>query len=215
MRGVQVTFSNNGMVGVFYFFWRICMNQWISKATKRGFREAVKKRLADLTPFEYSEYNTAIREHFLRLGRVKRAVSIMIYHSIGNEVETISIIQTLLSMGKKVSLPVCAPSRNLIAGLVTDVNQLITTHFGLREPDPKGLGSPEFIDLNVVPGLAFDERGYRLGRGAGYYDRFLTEQPYCYKLGLAYDFQVFPQIPAESHDIKMDGLITPAGFWEF
>jgi 5-formyltetrahydrofolate cyclo-ligase len=189
------------------------MNEF--ELTKREFREAVKKRLAIMTPSEYSESNAAIREHFLGLGRVQRAISIMIYHSIGNEVETVSIIQTLLSIGKTVSLPVCMPSRDLIAGLVTDVNQLITTHFGLREPDLKELQHPEFMDLIVVPGLAFDERGYRLGRGAGYYDRFLAGQPYCYKLGFAYNFQVFPQIPAESHDIRMDGLMTPAGLSEF
>jgi 5-formyltetrahydrofolate cyclo-ligase len=182
--------------------------------TKYELREMIKKRLAAMTPFEYQEYNAAISERFLGLDQVRKAASIMMYHSIGSEVETISLIQTLLSAGKTISLPVCTPSRSLIAGLVTDLNELVTTCFGLREPEPRGLRSPEFIDLIVVPGLAFDERGYRLGRGAGYYDRFLEGRPDSYKLGLAYDFQVFPQIPAEAHDIRMDGLITPGGYRE-
>lgn len=183
--------------------------------TKRECREDVKKHLAVLTPLEYMEFNAAIHERFLGLDRVRRAASIMIYYSIGNEVETVSIIQTLLAMGKTVSIPVCTPSRDLIAGLVTDVNQLVTTRLGLREPDPNGLKSPDLMDLIVVPGLAFDERGYRLGRGAGYYDRFLGGCPNIYTLGFAYDFQVFPQIPTESHDTKMAGLITTTGFREF
>jgi 5-formyltetrahydrofolate cyclo-ligase len=183
--------------------------------TKFVIREIVKKRLAAMTPGEYSGFNLIIQKYFWGMERVRQANSIMIYYSIGVEVETISIIQKLISMGKIVSLPVCTPSQSLIAGLITDIDQLITTRFGLKEPDPNQLISPEKIDLIVVPGLAFDERGCRMGHGAGYYDRFLSGQPNSFKLGLAYDFQVLPGIPAESHDIRMDGLITPSGYKEF
>ncbi len=183
--------------------------------TKVAIREIVKKRLAAMTPREYASFNAAIFELFLSLERVTRATSIMIYYSIGNEVETVSIIRKLLFMGKTVSLPVCTAPKNLMAGIITDPVQLVTTRFGLREPDPRQLTCPDIIDVIVVPGLAFDERGFRLGRGAGYYDRFLSGLPNSFKLGLAYDFQVFPWIPAESHDIGMDGLLTSGGYREF
>lgn len=183
--------------------------------TKSELREAIIDKLAAMTSAQYSQYNAAIHRSFFELESVRDAISIMIYHSIGYEVETVSIIQELLAMGKTVSLPVCTPSRNLIAGLVTDLDHLVTVRYGLKEPEPVGLQSPRFIDLIVVPGLAFDERGYRLGRGAGYYDRFLSGQPGIDTLGLAYDFQVFPQIPAETHDIRIKGLVTPAGFRQF
>jgi 5-formyltetrahydrofolate cyclo-ligase len=183
--------------------------------TKVAIRETVKKRLAAIAPAEYAGFNTVINELFLDLERVKRATSIMIYYSIGDEVETVLIIRKLLFMNKTVSLPVCTASKNLMAGIITDPAQLITTRFGLKEPDPHQLISPDFIDMIVVPGLAFDERGFRLGRGAGYYDRFLSGRPNSFKLGLAYDFQVFPCIPAEPHDIRMDGLLTPVGYREF
>jgi 5-formyltetrahydrofolate cyclo-ligase len=182
---------------------------------KRELREVVKTKLAAMTSLEYIEYNAAIYQCFMELYKVRRAASIMIYHSIGNEVETVSIIQRLLTMGKMVSLPVCMPSRNLVAGLVNDMNQLVTTRYGLKEPDPLKLQSPEFIDIIVVPGLAFDLCGYRLGRGAGYYDRFLRGYPDTLKIGLAYDLQVSPRIPVESHDVRLDGLVTPGGYKEF
>lgn len=183
--------------------------------TKNEIRNAMKERLSAMTPREYSGWNAMIHQFFWNLNRIQQANSIMIYYSIGMEPETVSIIQQLLEMGKTVSLPVCTPARNLLAGLIEEVAQLVTTRMGLKEPDPCQLQSPRNIDLIVVPGLAFDGRGCRLGRGGGYYDRFLSGQPNAFKLGLAYDFQVFSRIPAEPHDVRVNGLVTPSGYKEF
>ena len=63
------------------------------------------------------------------------------------------------------------------------------------------------IDVAVIPGLAFDRKGGRLGRGKGYYDRLLSKLPDCRKLGMCFDFQMVDAVPAEAHDIKMDDII--------
>jgi 5-formyltetrahydrofolate cyclo-ligase len=181
---------------------------------KNQLRKAVKDRMSKLSPEEYSGSNRAIHEQFFSLDRVKQASSIMIYYSSNGEAETASIIQELLFMGKTVSLPVCAPAKDLVAAKITDLSRLVTNEFGIKEPDPGRMVCPDFIDLIVLPGLAFDEAGFRLGRGAGYYDRFLSKNMRVFKLGLAYDFQVYPSLPVESHDIAIDGLITPAGYRE-
>lgn len=182
----------------------------MTNSAKSQLRQAMKARLAALSSEEYEFFNARIRERFFDLSPVKNAGSIMIYYSINHEVETCSIIKELLKLGKIVSLPICTPEKNLLAGKIEDLAGLTMANFGLREP-PRGaqLLEPAKLDLIVVPGVAFDEKGYRLGHGAGYYDRFLASVPEIYKLGLAYDFQVLAELPVDRFDVPVDGLLTP------
>jgi 5-formyltetrahydrofolate cyclo-ligase len=183
---------------------------------KKQIRLAMKERLAVLTGEEYLAFNAGIREKFLGLGLVEHARMVMIYYSINQEVETLSIIRELVQRGKKVALPVCTLEKNLLAGMIKDLEELVPGKFGLMEPERGGpLLSPCELDLVVVPGIAFDKQGNRLGHGAGYYDRFLTQTTHGYKLGLGYEFQVLEQLPVEPHDIPLDGLLTSGGFWSF
>lgn len=85
--------------------------------------------------------------------------------------------------------------------------------FGIWEPVGPAT-DPGVIDLALVPGLAFTRAGHRLGRGKGYYDRFLAQlRPGCFKCGIGYDFQLVDELPTEPHDVPLDAVVTPAGVY--
>ncbi len=172
--------------------------------------------MAALTPEEYQVLNRGLYAGFMALELISKADKLMLYYSVRNEVNTVALIRELLKLGKTVALPVCAPGRDLQAAVIHDLSELRAARFGLMEPGPKApLLEKDQLELVVTPGLAFDERGYRLGHGAGYYDRFLAGIPSVFKLGLAYDFQLIPRIPVESHDIRLDALLTPSKYLSF
>lgn len=184
--------------------------------SKKELRSKMKSRLRELTPKEYRVLNYTLNSNFFKLEILKKVNYIMIYYSVRNEVNTVPIIKYLLKTGKTVTLPVCTPELDLKAAVINDFRQLQPAPFGLMEPGPESLRlDNNKLQLIVVPGVAFDDKGYRLGHGAGYYDRFLSKTPNAFKLGLAYDFQLVPEVPAESHDIKMNGLLTPTRYLEF
>jgi 5-formyltetrahydrofolate cyclo-ligase len=186
--------------------------------SKQYYRKMMQERLQAMAPEEFQACNREVRRRFGEVQPVKTAVLVMIYYSIHREVETIGLIEELFRAGQRVVLPVCTPERNLIVKEIRDLSEVQKSgRYGLIEPVPQ---TPEVecaaIDLVVLPGLAFDRAGNRLGHGAGYYDRFLSRAPQSlYKLGLAYGFQVVEQLPAERHDIKINGLLTPDGFLDF
>lgn len=105
-----------------------------------------------------------------------------------------------------VSYPRCE-GEALSLHLVSALSELLPGRFGIREP-PTG-PTPERLDLIVVPGLAFTPAGYRLGRGAGFYDRFLSAVPSTtVKIGVCFEFQLMAEIPHESHDARVDSVVT-------
>ena len=79
--------------------------------------------------------------------------------------------------------------------------------FGIMEPVGQLVTDYDHIDLAVVPGMAFDACGHRLGRGKGYYDRLLPRLSHCYKIGICFDFQKVPSVPTEPTDIAMDEVL--------
>lgn len=192
-----------------------------SKKQIRGFIQVGFKTVDDE---KFQKWNRLVREMFFTLDPVLHSKKVMIYYSIQREVETHWMIAELLRLGKEVSLPICTAERDLEAGWIKDLSELEPARnkepqlwkAGLIEPRPGvSLMTPESIDLIVIPGVAFDEHGFRLGRGAGYYDRFLPKASRAHKLGLAYDFQVLKEVPVESHDIPLDSLLTPTRYLEF
>lgn len=184
--------------------------------SKKELRLRMKSQLATITPQEYQDLNRNLYSNFIKLEILKKINFIMIYYSVRNEVKTIPIISYLLKLGKTVALPICTPERDLKAAIINDLSKLQPAQFGLLEPEP-GAALLDYgkLELIVVPGVAFDQKGYRLGHGAGYYDRFLVKTPNGFKLGLAYDFQLIWEAPTESHDIKMNGILTPSRYLKF
>jgi 5-formyltetrahydrofolate cyclo-ligase len=180
---------------------------------KKLIRQAVGLALRTMSDKEYQRLNKKIYQKFFELEFVRQAGMIMVYYSIGREVETVSLIEKLLRQGKRVGLPVCRDDLGLDVREIHSLSQVQLRNIGkisLFEPLPGlPLVRPEDLELMVIPGLAFDRTGNRLGHGAGYYDRFLHQLPSSiFKLGLSYEFQVIPKVPVSRDDMGIDGLLT-------
>jgi 5-formyltetrahydrofolate cyclo-ligase len=174
----------------------------------------MKTKLANIAPEEFVNLNNTLSQRFFEIPLVKNSNRIMIYYSINHEVATTHIISKLLKMGKTVVLPACTIDRNLRASIIHNLDELVPGIFGIKEPAASALEiDPKMLDLVVIPGVAFDKKGFRLGHGAGYYDRFLTRTA-AFKLGIAYDFQIVDKLPAEPHDVTVQALLTPEGYWQ-
>jgi len=116
--------------------------------------------------------------------------------------------------GKSVSLPLVAGD-DISMRRVASQHELSPGSFGILEPSSSAPASPGDWDLIFVPGLAFDRNGGRLGRGRGYYDRFLALHPNTLRVGVCFDEQLRPSVPSEPHDLPMHALITPSALLTF
>ena len=134
------------------------------------------------------------------------------YVSYGSEVDTVSLIETALKHGKKVAVPIhIDPRRNrMVFCKIESVKDLSHGHYGILEPVYKeeNVVEPNEKTLMIVPGVAFDLNGYRLGQGGGYYDRYLAEHKRLANYGLAYEQQIVDRIMINGYDVRMDGLVT-------
>lgn len=113
--------------------------------------------------------------------------------------------------GKKVFVPRIDPGlKRMRMVQIENLESLKPGRYGILEPAPGSgrPGDPGDLDLAVVPGMAFDREGGRLGRGKGYFDRFLQEAGRAYKIGLAFKFQLVEKVPCEAHDVRVDEVLT-------
>lgn len=135
------------------------------------------------------------------------AQTILLYHSLKDEVNTHSFIEKW-SHRKRILLPVVVGD-DLELRVYTGPQDLAIGSYGIEEPTGELFTDYAAIDLIAVPGVAFDRRGNRLGRGKGYYDRLLPRIPSAYKIGICFPFQIVEEVPAEAFDIRMDEIIMP------
>ena len=149
---------------------------------KKGLRKLCLRRLREQSPFERTKKSIEIKKRLFLLEEFKRAKLVMFYVSKGGEeVETKDMILETLRMGKRVAVPVTVLSeKNLYPAEITDYDkELSEGRYGILEPRQGSIRPVplEEIDLVIVPGVAFDDKSNRLGRGEGYYDRFLGGLP--------------------------------------
>ncbi|MBI5888199.1 MAG: 5-formyltetrahydrofolate cyclo-ligase [Deltaproteobacteria bacterium] len=184
------------------------MNRFLLKERIR--RELLEKRRSMAFEDVY-RMSLKIQKRLLGTRLFRGAMRLSLYSSFQNEVLTDDIFQKAAEEGKEVYYPrvVDGKDRHLAFFKVAGLHGLSPGRYDILEP-PEGAQStgPEAFDLVVVPGVAFDARGSRLGYGKGYYDRALgTFNGHI--IGLAYDFQVIEsEIPVESHDVRVSGIIT-------
>lgn len=141
------------------------------------------------------------------------AHTVLLYHSLKDEVHTHAFIEKW--QGKKnILLPVVV-GEDLELRHYTGPKDLRIGSYGIEEPVGKQFTDYAQLDLAIVPGVAFDPQGHRLGRGKGYYDRLLPLLPHTYKIGICFPFQYIEHIPVEPYDIPMDEVITlPNKTWK-
>lgn len=186
-----------------------------TRELKQQWREYIKHLFTLIDQQACKQWSEAIGKRLIELDIFKNALRVMFYASIDREVETWGMIEEALESGKTVSLPRMGNKGMLQAFVVTKPsNQLTedTNDYGISEPDPNicALQPMDTIDVVIVPGLAFDKSGRRLGRGKGYYDRFLSQLPArTVRIGLGFGCQVFPLLPFDDpHDETLHILLS-------
>lgn len=168
----------------------------------------------NLSPEELQEKSKAIGNRLLELPEIVKSTSIFLYVSFRSEVETMSLLKTLIESGKTVSVPITyVKERRLDAIHITDPeNQLVPGYCDIPEPDKSicvsNIVESETIDSVILPGSVFDERCGRFGYGGGFYDRFVSKIPKACRIGLAFDLQIVKLAPLQDHDELLDYVIT-------
>lgn len=144
---------------------------------------------------------------------LQQSKTVFCYLSLADEPDTASLIRCLLNNGKRVCVPFCNDCNGDMSAVVYE--QLSGGQDALGLPTAEGERIPASeIDLALVPGLAFDQDGHRLGRGKGYYDRFLSSGFSGVSCGICPAIRFLSSVPADSHDFKMDYVFTPYGLYK-
>ncbi|MGC5343606.1 5-formyltetrahydrofolate cyclo-ligase [Streptomyces sp. DT171] len=188
------------------------------KNTLRGELLAARRLL---TREDVAEAATVLAREALRLPELAGASTVAAYVSVGSEPGTRALLDALRARGVRVLLPVLLPDNDLDWALYGGADHLVPAARGLSEPDGIRLGPDSVLDADAVllPGLAVDERGMRLGRGGGSYDRVLARlaaaDAHPALVVLLYDDEVVARVPEEPHDHPVDAVVTPAGARRF
>ena len=177
---------------------------------KEELRQINKSKRKEMLSCEVCEKSKMAAEFLLNSEIYINSKVVMLYYPLGNETDTSYVFQRALVDNKTVVYPITDINTNKITAVLADINtQFSKGAYSVFEPDVKKVIDDK-IDLVLVPGIAFDKRGFRVGFGKGCYDRFL-EKIEAFKVGLCYDFQVVNYIENDNHDIKMDYLVSESG----
>lgn len=177
---------------------------------KRQLRDEMKKKRNNMNRTEKERMDKCIEEKFFNSELFRDSNSIFIYASMSEEVNTWGILNRCLKDGKRVYVPkVHNETRTMKALRIKSTLELNESGcFGILEPT---FGGEELIgdtDIILIPGLAFDIKGGRLGYGGGFYDKFLKEHKVGKRISLCYDFQIVEHIPMEEFDETVEYIIT-------
>lgn len=178
---------------------------------KNEIRLLNKKLRTEMDKSEVDSKSRMAAENFLASEIYKNSALVMPYMPIGNETDTSGIIKRAFDDCKKVAFPVTDSKSGEITAYYADADTLfVKGAFSVYEPDSAELADINEIDVVIVPGVAFDKSGARIGFGKGCYDRFLKHIS-AVKIGFCYEFQICDKIIADEHDINMDYLVTENG----
>jgi 5-formyltetrahydrofolate cyclo-ligase len=182
----------------------------VDAAAKRSLREALVSARRAVPPEERARRSREIASRLSTLDAFVRASVVALYASTGAEVDTAPLAEIALAAGKRVLYPRVAAGTRTLAFAACGPGALVPGALGTREP-PAGAADVRLdaIDLVVVPGVAFDAQGRRLGRGGGYYDATLAElRRGTPRYGAAFEVQLVAAVPEEPHDVRLDGVVT-------
>ena len=175
---------------------------------KKDIRTKVKQFRKEASAEEIFANSECICDTFLALEEYQDAEIVFAYMDCKNEVQTKKVIEQCWKEGKKIAVPKVF-GEVMKYYLINSYEDLEDGYFGIREPKHESLQEIECEDgLMILPGVAFDESRHRVGYGGGFYDRYLEAHPNMKKIAFAFEFQMFPQVPFESFDIKPEKIIT-------
>ncbi|MBQ8003726.1 MAG: 5-formyltetrahydrofolate cyclo-ligase [Oscillospiraceae bacterium] len=176
---------------------------------KKELRAYVNARVAEITEDIRRAEDARIYENAVSLSCLQSAAKVFVYVGTDREVPTAKLIEKLLTDGKRVCVPLCRGKGEMDAVYISSLSVLSPGHYGILEPPEGGEKAlPEELDAVIVPGVAFGKDGTRLGRGGGYYDRFLKKASNARKIALCRDAALFETVPVEQHDEKTDTVVS-------
>ncbi len=180
---------------------------------KQEIRDDIARKLGALKPEQLNAKTKAIEERLFEFANFLEARIVLLYTSIANEVDTEEIIKRSFMYSKIIVLPSYDPETHQMTLMKIDDpdKDLVQGPRGNREPNPEWckVVPIDCLDIAIIPGLAMDEKGGRIGSGQGYYDRLIPELPLTTrKVGLVLEDQIVPLVPLETHDKHVDIVVT-------
>jgi len=172
--------------------------------TKKELRQIIRQRKKEHSADESSFVIDRLKEN----SRFVNAHTLLLYYALSDEVQTQGLIEELVAEGRTVLLPKVISDTEMELRRYSEKNDLTVGAFGIMEPTGELFTSYDEIEIAVIPGIAFDNKGHRLGRGKGYYDRLLHKMPEVYKIGICQSWQMVEKVPTDEHDIRMDCVIS-------
>lgn len=187
---------------------------------KRAFRDRYIGIRKALDPADAERKSSLVAANVFSLLKRRGCELVLVYRKIGSEIDAAPLMDMLLESGLGTALPYCREDRGMGIGRVLDPRgDLAAGPHGTMEPSDKFKDNirPDQLSAVVCPGVAFDKARTRLGRGAGYYDRFLQELAgKALIIGCAFDCQISPEpLPRENHDVPMDAVIAETTAFPF
>ena len=172
---------------------------------KAALRKAISAQKRSLTPAQISRASQRLADLFFAHPAYKSASAIYAYLSYNQEVRTEGIIRRAMAEGRRVAVPKVV-GEDMVFLWLTEASVITPGYCGIPEPEA-GEVARDPSALVLMPGLAFDPQGHRMGYGGGFYDRFLSREPHP-TLALCYDFQLLPHLGTEAHDIPVDVVLS-------
>lgn len=189
----------------------VLLKIWVrNMLEKKDIRTNILQKRLQMKKEEVIQKSERITTSFLKLEQYLAANLIYLYMDFRNEVMTNLIIEDARKNGKKIAIPKVVGNQMMFYAL-QDEKVLKEGFFGIREPE-RIHPITETDALMIVPGIAFEERGYRIGYGKGFYDQYLTKHKIQQTIALSYELQMVEQIPYDAYDIAMDWILTEERF---
>ncbi|MFB6285703.1 MAG: 5-formyltetrahydrofolate cyclo-ligase [Candidatus Bipolaricaulia bacterium] len=181
-----------------------------ARTEKARIRAEMRAELETLDPDQKTDYDQRILERVMSLPSFQTASQVFCYLPLATEVNTMPLVDMLLDVHGAAYVPVTdREAHTLRVAEIVSSDELIEGTYGVSEPAEPRFVDPTAIDLWIMPGLAFDERGVRIGQGAGYFDAFFGAHATSgLKVALAYAFQVVADVPARNDDVPVDLIVT-------
>ena len=173
---------------------------------KRALRREIAAQKRALSPAQIEAASADLTAQLLAHPLFRAARSLYAYLSYNQEVRTVPMLEQALRDGKKVAVPKCYGDEMKFIYL-DDLTKVSKGYAGIPEPIADEPVAHDETALVLMPGLAFDPQGHRIGYGGGFYDKFLSREPNHPTLALCYDFQMLPHLDTEEHDIPVDTVL--------
>lgn len=170
---------------------------------KKALRSKIREQKRAMTPAQIEEASSKLGEMFLKTDLYRNAKTIYGYLPYNQEVRTVPMLEQALADGKRVAVPKVYDDEMRFIYL-TDLNQVEKGYAGIPEPIADEPVAEDPTALVLMPGLAFDREGHRIGYGGGFYDKFLATEPNHPTVALCYAFQMVDELPTEEFDVPVD-----------